>query len=382
MKVRIALLSNYPVDPSRISGGVKAVAFHLAHGLGQFEDLDLHILHCHSDVPTDRTVRDGRITIHYLSRPKRRVIPNMITGVAQLTRKLRTLQPDLANAHTGQYAFAALRAGVQTVYTIHGVAHRELRCAANWKQALELAVTSCFARSAIKRVDEVISISPHIEREYRNRTAARFHRIDNPVGDEYFQAQGREVRGRVLFAGSISPRKRPLLLVEALRKVVSPAPDAHIHMAGQPADGAYLLRLKRHIADCRLQEQVSYLGSLDRPEMLREYAQCALLALPSLVETAPVSILEAMASGKPVVATSVGGVPDLVEDGVTGFLVAPNDSASLANRILCLLKDDALRANMGRRAREVALRRFQRDRVAARYHKIYQDVLCATRLAP
>jgi len=363
------------VDTKLLSGGVKAVSFNLAQGLARFEDLDLHILHCHSEVPTDRTVRDGRITIHYLSRPRRRVIPNMVTGVAQLTRRLRALQPDLANAHTGQYAFAALRAGARTIYTIHGVARRELRCAANWKQALELVVASYYDRSVISRIDEIIAISPYIEREYRSRTQARFHPVDNPVGGEYFQADVREVRGRVLFAGTIGPRKRPTLLVEAFRKVVSLAPEAHLHMAGPPAGDAHLRRMKRKISDHRLQGRISYLGLLGRQAMLREYSECAVLVLPSLVETAPVAILEAMAAGRPVVATAVGGVPDLVEDGATGFLVAPDDCASLADRILRLLKDDDLRANMGRRAREIALKRFQRDRVAARYREIYRDVL-------
>ena len=130
----------------------------------------------------------------------------------------------------------------------------------------------------------------------------------------------------------------------------------------------------------QLQERATYLGPLDAPAMLREYAECALLALPSNVETAPVVILEAMAAGKPIVATTVGGVPDLVEDEVTGFLVAPDDVEALAERILRLLKDGDLRERMGRRAREVARRRFQRDNVATRYREIYQEVLRSKQL--
>lgn len=373
--MRVALLANYPAEPARIYGGVQAVAFHLVQGLAQCEELDLHVIHCHSEIPADRTVRDGGVTVHYLSRPKRRVIPNSITGIAPLVRTLRSIRPDLANAHGGQYAFAALQAGVPTVYTIHGVADNELRYASGWKHSLELALAAYYDRSAVKRVDDVIAISPFVERQYRGKTRARFHEVDNPVGNEYFEASGTEVPGRVLFAGTIGPRKQPLLLLEALHKVAAAAPEAHVHLAGRSASAAYLRRLQDFVGENRLQARTSVLGPLDAPAMLREYSECALLALPSAVETAPIVILEAMAAGKPIVATRVGGVPDLVEDHVTGFLVAPGDVDSLAERIVRLLKDGNLRACMGGRAREVAARRFQRDKVAARYHEIYRGIL-------
>ncbi len=373
--MRLALLIDYPVDPQRIPGGVRAVAYHLAQGLARHPDLDVHVVHCHSEVPADRTVQHGRVTVHYLSRPRRRIIPNLITGVGRVAGFLRELRPDLVNAHTSQYAYAALHAGFPTVYTIHGVAHREARTFRQWRHRLILWITAYYDRWVVQRVSDIIAISPYILEEYRPRTPARFHRVDNPVGEEYFALKGEGVPGRILFAGTISERKDPLTLLAALEQVRRKAPEAHLHLAGRAIDPVYPRQVEQFVRERGLGPYARFLGLLDVPAMLREYDECALLALSSRQETAPVVILEAMAAGKPVVATDVGGVRDLVEEGVSGFIVPAGDAQAMAERIVQLLQDGELRRRMGERGRAIAWERFRRDIIADQYYVIYQDVV-------
>jgi glycosyltransferase involved in cell wall biosynthesis len=376
--MKIALLIDYPVDPAFIPGGVRAVAYHLAQGLSRHPDLDLHVLHCHSEVPTDQVVQHGQVTVHYLSRPRKRIVPNAITGVRQVADALRALRPDLVNAHTGQYAYAALRAGFPTIYTIHGVAHRELRTFRGWKHRLGLLISAYYDRSVIRRVDDIIAISPYILDEYRGRTAARFHRADNPIPDDYFSLSAPTTPGRLLFAGTISERKDPITLLAALDRVRGKAPAAHLHLAGRAIDAEYPQRVQQFVAEHGLTGCTRFLGLLDVRAMMEEYARCAVMVLPSRQETAPVVILEAMAAGKPVVATDVGGVRDLIEDGVSGFLTPAGDVEEMARRIEQLLDDDNLREQMGQRGKAIAWSRFRRDIIADRYHEIYRQV--ATRL--
>jgi glycosyltransferase involved in cell wall biosynthesis len=372
--VKIALLIDYPVDPTRIAGGVRAVAYHLCQGLARHADLDLHVIHCHSEAPATQVVQHGRVTVHYLTRPRRRIVPNLITGVGAVTEALRALQPDLVNAHTPQYGFAALRAGLPTLYTIHGVPHRELHTFRHWKQRLELSISAFYDRQVIRRVGDIIAISPYILSEYQGRTPARFHRVDNPIPDDYFNLAAPEVAGRILFAGTISERKDPLTLLVALERVRRDAPAAHVRFAGRAIDPDYPRRVERFVAEHGLRQAAQFLGLLDVGALMAEYASCALLALPSRQETAPVVILEAMAAGKPVVATDVGGARDLIEEGASGFIVPPAEPAPLAERIERLLGDDALRAAVGRRGKEIAWARFRRDVVADRYYAIYREV--------
>jgi glycosyltransferase involved in cell wall biosynthesis len=110
----------------------------------------------------------------------------------------------------------------------------------------------------------------------------------------------------------------------------------------------------------------------DIPELLKV---SDLFVLSSRSEGLPYTIIEAMLAGLPVVATAVGGVPELVEDGRTGFLVPPGDHGALAEAIQRLLDDSSLRVSMGEKGREKALREFTLDRMLIETQEIYRQVL-------
>jgi len=145
-------------------------------------------------------------------------------------------------------------------------------------------------------------------------------------------------------------------------------------VAGRAIDAEYPERVEQFVAEHQLSDCANFLGLLDVQTMMDEYARCSLLVLPSRQETAPVVILEAMAAGKPVVATDVGGVRDLIENDVSGFVVPAGDVDQMAQRIGQLLKDEDLRERMGQRGKEIAWERFRRDAVADRYYEIYREV--------
>ena len=105
------------------------------------------------------------------------------------------------------------------------------------------------------------------------------------------------------------------------------------------------------------------------------YSSIDLLMQTSLWEGTPICLLEAMAFAKPVVATSVGGVPDVIDDGVSGFLAPTGDSARLAELAIDILNDDALRLKTGAAAAEIVLRRHSHEVWAMRHLAIYNSVL-------
>jgi glycosyltransferase involved in cell wall biosynthesis len=373
--VRIALLSDYPVDPDRIYGGVQAVAYHLAEGLAQHDDLDLHVVHSSRAVSADSVSREGRLTVHRLAPPGHGSMPNFVAAVFRCSRVLEAIKPDLAHAHTSQYALAATRAAVPTIYTIHGIPHRMLRYVRGPRRLCAAMVPALFDRLAIRRVGDIVAISPYVEAAYRNLTKARFHRAENLVPDRWFNTVIKEVQGRILFAGTVAYHKGLHSLAQGFSQLTSTVPEAHLHVAGRIDDPRYMKRIRRMLDAPQLNDRLTFLGPLDGSEMLREYSECALLVLPSLCETAPLAVLEAMAAARPVVATRVGGVPDLVKDGVTGLLVEPGDSSGLSDRMGRLLSDSDLRVQMGRRGQEVAQARFRRDSVVTRHRQIYEEVL-------
>ncbi len=373
--MRIALLSDYPSDPNRIYGGVQAVAYYLAEGLAENQDLDVHVIHSSRAVTADSVSAQGRLTVHHVPPPAHSAMPNLIAALFRCSRVLRSIKPDLANAHTGQYALAALRADGPTIYTIHGIPHVALRYARGTRNRCAGLVQVLFDHLARRRVRDIVAISPYVETTYRKITKARIHRAENLVPDKWFTTVAAEVPGRILFVGTVVPGKGLHLLLQSFSHLVSTVPQAHLHVAGRLDDPRYLKYLHRLLNERQLNDKVAFLGPLEASGMQEEYSQCALLVLPSLVETAPLAVIEAMAAARPVVATRVGGVPDLIENGVTGLLVQPGDISGLSECMGRLLRDSNLRTRIGDRSREVARARFRRDTVVARYRQIYEDVL-------
>jgi len=119
---------------------------------------------------------------------------------------------------------------------------------------------------------------------------------------------------------------------------------------------------------------VEVLGKLSRDQMAEAYRSSDLFVLPTLADNTPVTLMEAMACGLPAVATQVGGIPEMVETGVTGTLVPPGDVPALASALERLASDAPLRRGMGRAARSRALTRFSKERMALELEKIYEGL--------
>jgi glycosyltransferase involved in cell wall biosynthesis len=395
----VVLATLYPTDPRRIPGGLRAVAYNLVQGLREWPDLDVHVVHCHSEVDRDRDVVDGNVTVHYRAMPRQRLVPNTLRAIGRVEGLLRELEPDVVNAHVAHYAVAALRAGYTPLLTIHGVLEREAQI---YKSTLfdrgRFVLETWLERYALRRVRDVVAISPYVLEQYRTGSRARFHRIDNPLPNEFFtvpdltappsrstfgarderRGDGAE-EGRLLYAGTIDERKNVLDLLRALLIVRQDKPDVVLRVAGRTTSAAYDRAVREFVAAQGLQRNVEFLGLQDKDRLLDEYARCAVVLLASVQETAPMTVIEAMAAGKPVVATRVGGVPHLVENGSSGFTVAAGDVESLASRVLTLLDDRDLRRRMGQRGRELA-QRFRVETVADAYRRLYYEL--AGRAAP
>jgi len=198
--------------------------------------------------------------------------------------------------------------------------------------------------------------------------------IHNGIDTERFAApKGGRRRAWPLVIGCVgrlSEEKRHRDLVEAAAALVRDGNDLRLDLVG---DGETRPPVEAQVRELGVEGRIRFLGMRsDVPELLRGFD---IFVLPSRFEGLPLTILEAMASGLPVVATRVGGVPELVEDGVNGFLVEPQSPAELAAAIRRLVEDADLRRRMGQAGRKIAVERFDL-RVAARAHEeLYRRLL-------
>lgn len=370
--LRLALVSFYPADPARISGGIRAVTHLLVQGLRRQQDLDVHVIHCHSDIAEDRTTQAGNVTVHYLAMPKRRLVPNMLAGVARIREQLRAVHPDVVNAHNPSFAVAALEAGYHPVWTIHGIPQEEVRYNPGLFNRLAFALMGYYERRALARVQDITAISQYIQQHYAGRTQARWHLVENPAPDDLFDLARRPVPGRLLLPASVIPRKDPITLVRALTLARREHPDLHLFIAGRTNEAAYVAQVQAVCRELGVTDHVRLLGVQSQAQMRQLYREAQLVTLSSREEVSPMSAIEALAVGIPVVTTRAGGAGYVVEDGRTGRVVPVGDAEALAAAICQVLGDPAMYATMSHNARAAAEARFRLNRVAGRYVEVYR----------
>lgn len=169
----------------------------------------------------------------------------------------------------------------------------------------------------------------------------------------------------VLFVGGLEPRKGLEYLLHAMEHVIDDLPDARLIAVGKTGfrgtdEWAWFEKLADRLG---IAERMEFHESVDQQVLLGFYSECDVLVLPSKTEGWGLSLMEAMACGKPVVASRVGGIPELVRDGTDGILVRPGDVRGLADSITKLLRDPELRREMGLRGKE-RVREFSWDETA------------------
>jgi len=178
----------------------------------------------------------------------------------------------------------------------------------------------------------------------------------------------------VLFVGRLAENKGLVQLVDAAATVLKKFPAATFVIVGE--DGGMRMAIEQRAEDLGIYERFKITGRIDNEEVYRSaYADCDVFVLPSIFEAFGIVVLEAMAFGKPCVATRVGGVPDLIIDKKTGLLVEPNDPGGLAKALISLLKDPEKAKAMGVSARKTVGKDYTWPRIVDRLEDIYYEVI-------
>ena len=192
--------------------------------------------------------------------------------------------------------------------------------------------------------------------------------IKNGVDLEQFAFSPPHRTGPIVTVARLSPEKDLANLIRATALAVERSPDLRVEVAG---DGPCLEDLKRLAGDLGVAGYINFLGEVrDVPGLL---AGARMFVLPSRSEGIPLTVLEAMARGLPVVATRVGGLPEVVDHGVTGLLVPTADPVALADAVVTIWNDPDLGDRMGRAGRRRTEKLFDVRRMVAQYEAMYRD---------
>ncbi|HVM97367.1 MAG TPA: glycosyltransferase family 4 protein [Candidatus Acidoferrales bacterium] len=201
--------------------------------------------------------------------------------------------------------------------------------------------------------------------ELRQRTSVVYHAVPPSLAPADTVPDGE----RLLCLGRLANCKGFDVALEAFALLATRRPKSHLVIAG---DGPERTRLEALAADLGIAQRVSFLGMIPPADTAAVIAQSAIVVMPSTEETFGLVALEAAQQGRPVVASRIEGLAEVVADGESGRLVAPGDSGALATAMLELLDDASLRERLGRQAEERAVRQFSWTAHLDAYEELYR----------
>jgi len=346
----------------------------LLQGFADRKDVQVHVISCvRRPMASPEKIADN-IWYHGLVVPKYGWISTGYQGcIRTVRRKLKELKPDIVHGQGTERdcAITAVFSGFPNVLTLHG----NMRLIAKVNEAMPFSYQWLNARLeafTIPRSLGVICITRYT-REAVSGLAKRTWLLPNAVDKRYFDAARTPVTPPVILCvGLICRRKNQNNFIRALDGLAARQKFTLVFLGGAPKSDPYageFLRLVNARPWCR------YIGMVSRDELKRYLSEAMLLALLSIEDNCPMTVLEAMAAGLPVVGASAGGIPELVQEGVTGLLCDPLSARSMAAAVETLILDPARALKMGRAGREEAQKRFLPSAIAERHMDIYREVL-------
>ena len=312
--------------------------------------------------------------------------PDDADAVRALTAHLALVRPDVVHTHM----YRADVVGTRAVMALAASGHRRPYIVSTVHSS---RVRSHEDRELIRQLtpemDQLIAVSKSIERKIvdEHRTGAPVRLIYNgvdlqrydhqapctPFGDQYGIEAGSKIVGVV---ARLEPEKGHQTLIEAWPHVLREVPDAYLLIVGEGSRRDFL---EQWAAAHKVAHRVVFAGRRD--DIPAVTAALDVAVLPSWREAQGLSILEAMALSRPVVASDVGGIPEMVEDGVTGLLVEHDNPVALAAAITRLLKDPAYAARIAKAGHDLVHERFCIELMVKAIEAIYDEGARAVRLA-
>ena len=306
----------------------------------------------------EQHIEHSGIDIKYLEKP----LGFHFSFFKKVRNEINEIKPDIIHTHVNSWFYilpSVLFDHFFFIHTIHSYPQRQ--------------ESNCILRGIIKYLYKTNRAVPvAISDKIRDDSVTvygipieRIERVFNPIDYASISSVKRKPHKNVVFVNvaRFNAVKNQLCLIRAFAHVHSKNNNTALVFAG---DGELLSQAKALSQELKCAAQVKFCGNVDDiPELLSE---CDIFVLPSLFEGLPISLLEAEAIGLPVIASNIGGIPDIVDRN--GILVPVNDEAALSQAMLDLAENLELRESMGVRSREIA-RRFRADLIAKEYEALY-----------
>lgn len=287
-------------------------------------------------------------------------------AVRQLAAFVRENKIDIVHAHNYKADLLAFlvsrKVPVKLIATLHGYIGK------GWK----LKIYEAFDRWLMRFFDKVIVVDASLRRWFEYGPVSCTV-INNGIDTQEFKPLAQDAKNEELVIGAVgrlSVEKGYGYLLKAFVEIVNVYPEARLIFVGE---GPLKEKLKAQSATLGIEGRVEFVGF--QADVKPFYEKMDIFCSSSLIEHFPVAVLEAMACGKAIVATDVGGTKDLIKDHETGLLIRPGSSKAIRNNFFLLAGDAVLRRTLGDNARMFVQENCSQEKMAQAYKKVYEGLL-------
>lgn len=361
MKVLIVTMS-LPLDPENINGGVSAAVYNLLPGFSEMRNLDLHILTfnreiksvCESNVANNITIHFEPYKLFGWSK-----IDFVLKSFFVLRKYLSVLRPDIIHYQFhGFFLFMRLfllNSTIKEAVTFHGLTKREAVFAG--ENSVKIVKRFNEFVNYFVLPDNVVFISQFSRIVYSKFKFKNQIVVFNSVNSIFFENSPKNYNeNKLLYVGHISPLKNLLLLLSAINLLRKESIFYQLDVIGPFSDPGYQKIILDYVKINNLDSIVKFYGSKTQNEISDLMAKADALVVTSRHENLPIVIAEAMASGKVVIASAVGGIPEMIKNYETGLLFSSNNQESLCKILRTLPSIDLFK--LGQNAKLFAIENF------------------------
>jgi len=294
-------------------------------------------------------------------------VPTKIMYSILAANRVKALQADVLNMTGKSSSYGLCKLDIPKIhaalFNLGGIRSKRFSLRSMVEKRFELRI--------LKYADAVV-VRNQDSKDYLEKQGFRAVIIPVGVGANKYSPQysGGEY---ILYGGRLAPEKGVHLLIKAYSMLARKA-QARFELV-ICGSGPLESELRDLSSSCGIQDRVIFISWLSNPEFIKKLAESAIFVMPSIYEGMPVALLEAMASGKPVIASAVPGPQDIITHGKDGYLFEKSNIVQLKEFLELLIENPALREEMGRKARETVEEKYTFEKIADMYLKLYEEII-------
>lgn len=377
--MKVLFIGRVPLDLKSVRGGIESANLNLLEGFISLPNISVEMIVFNKDINKvikRNLSKDIKITYYPIKFKKIELLNILFSEKNIIKRKYMSFKPNIIHYQgSGPHLLSVIGINRKiTIVTMHGLLVKELLYQYGIYMKFRVMTRAMFDTILLKFFKNFIFISKYNKNEIVKSKNVKYSIIPNTVSSTFINSFSIKSNKKLLFVGAISKLKNLTLLFDAMYELKTIGIVYYLTIIGDFKSTYYKSYLYEYIKGLQIENQIVFQGWIDQLRLIEYYDDASIVILPSRQENLPVCLIEAMARGKTVIASDVGGVSELIDDKITGFLFQDNNKEELTNILSVLHNNSELINDIGEKAHYKIKNEFNTAIIARRTKQFYERI--------